>query len=77
MEKTKPPLAVMDGAALISALRRIGPHVKVIAASGLKDNNNVARSTGAEVRHFLAKPYSADALLTMARIREEASAWLG
>ena len=58
-------MPVMDGAALISALRRIGPHVKVIAASGLKDNNNVARSTGAGVRHFLAKPYSADALLTM------------
>jgi CheY-like chemotaxis protein len=58
-------MPVMDGAALISALRRISSHVKIIAASGLKDNGNVARATGSGVRHFLAKPYSADALLTM------------
>lgn len=58
-------MPVMDGAALIAALRRISPTVKIIAASGLSDNGNVARASGAGVTNFLAKPYSADAMLTM------------
>jgi PAS domain S-box-containing protein len=56
-------MPVMDGVALITALRRINPMVKVVAASGIKDSDSVARANGAGVSHFLAKPYSADVLL--------------
>jgi PAS domain S-box-containing protein len=58
-------MPVMDGPALIAALRRINPGVRVIAASGLNANGNVARATLAGVKHFLAKPYTAEALLGM------------
>jgi two-component system cell cycle sensor histidine kinase/response regulator CckA len=56
-------MPVMDGSALIIALQRINPKVRIIAASGLNINSNVARVTSAGVKHFLAKPYTADALL--------------
>ncbi len=58
-------MPVMDGPVLIAALRRINPRVRVIAASGLTANANLARATHAGVTHFLAKPYPADALLGM------------
>ncbi len=56
-------MPVMDGPALIAAIRRINPTVRIIAASGLNANANVARAANAGVKHFLAKPYSADAML--------------
>ncbi|MBC8010675.1 MAG: PAS domain S-box protein, partial [Burkholderiales bacterium] len=58
-------MPVMDGPALIAALRRIDPQVRIIGASGLNANANVTRALGSGVRHFLPKPYSADALLTL------------
>jgi PAS domain S-box-containing protein len=58
-------MPVMDGPVLIAALRRINPDVRIIAASGLNANANVARAATAGVNHFLAKPYSADALLAL------------
>ena len=60
-------MPVMDGPSLIAALRRINPQVRVIAASGLTANANVARVAIAGVTDFLAKPYSADALLRLIR----------
>ncbi len=60
-------MPVMDGPALIAALRRINPRVRIIAASGLNDNANIARATSARVNHFLSKPYSAEAILKMLR----------
>jgi two-component system cell cycle sensor histidine kinase/response regulator CckA len=60
-------MPVMDGSALIVALQRINPQVRIIAASGLNVNSNVARIASTGVKHFLAKPYSADALLTLMR----------
>jgi YesN/AraC family two-component response regulator len=60
-------MPVMDGSALIIALQRINPQVRVIAASGLSINSSVARATHAGVKHFLAKPYTADALLGLLR----------
>ncbi len=56
-------MPVMDGPALIAAIRHINPRQRIIAASGLNANGNVARATQAGVNHFLAKPYSADRLL--------------
>jgi len=58
-------MPVMDGAATIHALLKINPGVKIIAASGL--NENAGRSTNAGIKHFLAKPYTAAALLKMIR----------
>ncbi len=56
-------MPVMDGATLINALRRIDADVCIIAASGL--HGNEARVTHAHVKHFLLKPYSAEAMLGM------------
>jgi CheY-like chemotaxis protein len=56
-------MPVMDGPALISALRHIDPQVCILAASGLNATENVARATSLGVKHFLPKPYSASALL--------------
>jgi CheY-like chemotaxis protein len=51
-------MPVMDGVALIAAVRRLDPRVKIIAASGLDANGNVAKASAA-----LPKPYSAEVLL--------------
>jgi signal transduction histidine kinase/CheY-like chemotaxis protein len=65
-------MPVMDGLAMIHALMRMNPAVKVIAASGLNANGNVAKVSGAGVKHFLTKPYTAATLLkTMRAILDE------
>ena len=48
----------LDGAATLRALRKLDPGVKVVVSSGLQDRS----ATVAEVP-FLAKPFTADALL--------------
>ncbi len=60
-------MPVMDGPALITALQRINPAVRVIATSGLNANGGVARAAAAGVRHFLPKPYTAEILLKLIR----------
>lgn len=62
-------MPIMDGAATIRALQRLRPDVRIIAASGLNANGGVAKAAGAGIRHFLAKPYTTEALLkTVAEI---------
>jgi YesN/AraC family two-component response regulator len=56
-------MPVMDGVVLSTALRRIDPAVRIITASGLAGNET--RATGGGVKHFLAKPYSTEAMLEM------------
>jgi PAS domain S-box-containing protein len=56
-------MPVMDGAALIAALHRISPEVRIIAASGISADGPEGRALNAGVRHFLAKPYTAEMLL--------------
>jgi PAS domain S-box-containing protein len=51
----------MDGAATIRALRKMNPHVKIIAASGLASNEGAADGVKADL--FLTKPYTAEKLL--------------
>ena len=58
-------MPIMDGPTLISALHRIAPSVRVIAASGLHSGGDVARAALAGAVHFLAKPYTAEAMLTL------------
>jgi PAS domain S-box-containing protein len=54
----------MDGPATIRALKRLNPQVKIIAASGLTSNGKSAEAASAGVNAFLAKPYTAERLLT-------------
>lgn len=58
-------MPVMDGPALIAALRHIDPKVRIIAASGLNATSNIARAAQVGVNHFLGKPYSAEVLLVL------------
>jgi PAS domain S-box-containing protein len=60
-------MPIMDGAVLIRALAKINPAVKIIAASGLNANDDLAKMSGASVKHFLKKPYTAEALLEALR----------
>jgi PAS domain S-box-containing protein len=62
-------MPIMDGPALIIALKTMDPDVKVIASSGLNSNGGVAKAIGAGVEHFIPKPYTAEVLLkTLAKL---------
>jgi CheY-like chemotaxis protein len=50
----------MDGAATIRALRRINPHVKILAVSGLSPEGGIVQI---ESVRFLYKPYTSETLL--------------
>ena len=54
----------MDGPVTIRALRKLNPHVKIIASSGLSENGKLAEISGS-IEGFLPKPYTAQKLLTM------------
>jgi CheY-like chemotaxis protein len=65
-------MPIMDGPATIAAIRALDPHVRVIAASGLHQDDKMTRATQTGVRHFLLKPYSTDVLLmTLHRALQE------
>ncbi len=57
----------MDGIALVRALRKIDPAVRVIASSGHFQKENMAVLNGLGVKVFLEKPYTADKLLRALR----------
>jgi PAS domain S-box-containing protein len=68
-------MPIMDGPATIRALLKINPAAKIVAATGLKTESNEARALNAGIRHFLAKPYTAETLLkTLRAILEEGKA---
>ena len=56
-------MPIMDGPALITAVKRINPELPVIITSGLKTNENVAPVDETRVTRFLPKPYTAETLL--------------
>ena len=60
-------MPVMDGAALVQELRRIQPQVKIVCVSGLGSKTGSAEIAQLKPRAFLAKPYSAEKLLTTLR----------
>jgi CheY-like chemotaxis protein len=65
-------MPIMDGSAVIRALTKINPAIKIIAASGLSSNGSVTKLNEASVKHFLTKPYTAGTLLkTMRTILDE------
>jgi PAS domain S-box-containing protein len=56
-------MPVMGGLPAIHELVKINPNVRIIAASGIPDNEATAKAVGRQVRQFLAKPFSTDKLL--------------
>lgn len=56
-------MPIMDGFSTIRALRKIDPHVKIIAASGLTLGGQTAESANFNAQAVLPKPYTADNLL--------------
>jgi CheY-like chemotaxis protein len=56
-------MPVMGGLPAIQELVKINPNVRIIAASGIPDNEASAKAVGTQVRQFLAKPFSTDTLL--------------
>ncbi len=53
----------MDGPATIQVLRRLNPRLPIVAVSGLTVNGQYASLMGLGVKHFLAKPFTAETLL--------------
>jgi len=60
-------MPIMDGAATIRALTKMNPAIKIIAASGLHANADATKASGAGIKHFLTKPYTAGTLLKAIR----------
>ena len=60
-------MPVLDGVPTIQALARIDPAVRIIAASGIHGNEQVARAASSRVMQFIPKPFTADMLLRAIR----------
>ncbi|MFZ1057326.1 MAG: response regulator [Opitutaceae bacterium] len=60
-------MPVMDGLATVFALKTINPRVKIIGSSGMGSDpvENRAKAINAGVKHFISKPFAAEALLRM------------
>jgi CheY-like chemotaxis protein len=58
-------MPVMDGAALIAALRRLQPEVGIVAVSGVNAEMGPAQLAELKIGHFIAKPFTAPELLGM------------
>jgi len=56
-------MPVMDGPALIIALRALDPGVRIIASSGHTSPGGATHLSGAAIEHFVPKPYPAELLL--------------
>jgi CheY-like chemotaxis protein len=57
-------MPIMDGLALIRALRQIDPQAKIIAVSGLASQEKLEEVSTLNLQGFLTKPYTAEQLLT-------------
>ncbi len=60
-------MPVMDGPALVVALKSLDADVKIIGSSGLDANGKVAKAMAAGVTDFVPKPYTSEALLQAIR----------
>ena len=56
-------MPVMGGVPAMRELVKMNPDVRIIAASGIHDNEAAAKSIGRQVKHFLAKPFTSEMLL--------------
>jgi two-component system, cell cycle sensor histidine kinase and response regulator CckA len=57
-------MPLMDGPAMLRALRKLGPATRIIAMSGLMNPDQSARIEELNVSAFLSKPFTAELLLT-------------
>jgi CheY-like chemotaxis protein len=57
----------MDGAALIRALKKIKPQIKIIAMSGLISEGQTAELANLNINAVISKPFTAETLLTTLR----------
>jgi DNA-binding NtrC family response regulator len=55
----------MDGPATIKVLHRLKPDLPIIGASGISENDKIAKAAGSGVIDFLAKPYLTETLLKL------------
>ncbi|MFO1449011.1 MAG: ATP-binding protein [Opitutaceae bacterium] len=60
-------MPVMDGPALVLAIRRIDPNMCFVGVSGLGDNHNQIKAEELAMKHFLCKPFTTAALLATLR----------
>jgi CheY-like chemotaxis protein len=60
-------MPIMEGQAMIHALTRLNPDLKIIATSGLNANSDAVNMFRTSVKHFLIKPYTAATLLRTVR----------
>lgn len=60
-------MPIMDGPALIRALRQLDPKAKVIAVSGLGSQARLAEVSDLNVQAYLTKPYSTELLMSTLR----------
>jgi PAS domain S-box-containing protein len=60
-------MPIMDGKGLVRVLRHIDPAVRIVGTSGLPLSGNGSGFAEAGIRHFLMKPYTAEALLKAIR----------
>ena len=58
-------MPLMDGPTTIRVLQRLNPEVRVIGASGIITSAMAGDAAAAGVKHFLDKPYTAEALLQL------------
>jgi PAS domain S-box-containing protein len=56
-------MPAMDGFTTIQTLKKINSSVKILASSGLRENQSIAESVG--IHQFLPKPYTVQQLLQM------------
>jgi two-component system cell cycle sensor histidine kinase/response regulator CckA len=56
-------MPVLGGLPTMREMVKINPAVRIIAASGIHDNEKVAKSIGRQVTQFLAKPFTTEVLL--------------
>ncbi len=62
-------MPLMDGLALMRALRKLAPGIRIIASSGLASHGKTAEVSSEGAQAFLPKPYTASLLLqTLARV---------
>jgi two-component system, cell cycle sensor histidine kinase and response regulator CckA len=56
-------MPVMDGAATVLAIKAINANAHIVGSSGFTADSEQARLAGAGIKHFVPKPYTAEALL--------------
>ncbi len=57
-------MPIMDGPALIRALRKLDHSIRIVAATGIADKTKLAEIAESDLKAFLAKPFTAEKLLT-------------